>query len=44
MAITNKKGRIGSQRLLQAAVAEYPDLLNKALQREAPRGQAKYRP
>lgn len=33
MAITNKKGRIGSQRLLQAAVAGYPDLLNKALQK-----------
>ena len=29
----NKKGRIGSQRLLQVAVAQHPDLLNKALQK-----------
>lgn len=33
MTITNKKGRIGSRLLLQAAVAKYPALLNTALQK-----------
>jgi len=32
MDTTNTKGKIGSQRLLQAAIAQYPDLLNEALQ------------
>ena len=33
MTKANKKGKIGSQRLLQVAVAQYPDLLHKALQK-----------
>jgi hypothetical protein len=33
MTKTNKKGRIGSQRLLQVAVAQYPNLLHNALRK-----------
>ena len=33
MSKVNKKGKIGSQRLLQVAIARHSDLLNKALQK-----------
>ncbi|MEE4357027.1 MAG: hypothetical protein V2I97_11185 [Desulfococcaceae bacterium] len=36
----NKKGRIGSQRLLQITVAEYPELLRKALQKAGAVGES----
>lgn len=32
MNTANKKGKIGSQRLLQATIAQHPDLLNEVLQ------------